>query len=129
MNVEKSKKLIESNNIINIARKNEKDFTRNRKITTKDLIYYNLNRKGLTSKMEIEEFIEICNINEISYPGFYKQREKLNPQVFEYLNEESMKLFYNEYKDEVKTYKGYVITAIDGSDFEIPNSQKNKNRI
>lgn len=33
-----------------------------------------------------------------------------------------MKLFYNEYKKEVKTYKGYVIVAEDGSDFEIPNT-------
>ena len=42
-----SKKLIESEEIIEKARKSEKDFTRNRKITPKDLIYYNLNRKGL----------------------------------------------------------------------------------
>lgn len=122
-NIEMSKKLIESEEIIEKARKSEKDFTRNRKITPKDLIYYNLNRKGLTSKMEIEEFINICNIKEISSPGFLKQREKLNPKVIEYLNDESMKLFYNQYKEEVKTYKGYVIVAEDGSDFEIPNTR------
>ena len=75
-NIEMSKKLIESKNIIEKSRKKDKDFTRNRKITPKDLIYYNLNRKGLTSKMEIEEFIDICNIKEISTPGFLKQREK-----------------------------------------------------
>lgn len=121
-NIEMSKKLIESKNIIEKSRKKDKDFTRNRKITPKDLIYYNLNRKGLTSKMEIEEFIDICNIKEISTPGFLKQREKLNPEVFEFLNNESMKLFYNKYKNEVKTYKGYILTAEDGSDFEIPNT-------
>lgn len=57
-----SKKLIESEEIIKKSRKKEKDFTRKRKITPKELIYYNLNRKGLTSKMEIEEFIDICDI-------------------------------------------------------------------
>lgn len=125
-NIEMSKRLIESKEIIEKSRKNKKDFTRNRKITPKELIYYNLNRKGLTSKMEIEEFIDICNIKEISNPGFLKQREKLNPEVIEYLNNESMKLFYNKYKKEVKTYKGYVIVAEDGSDFEIPNTRKTR---
>lgn len=125
-NIEMSKKLIESKEIIEKSRKRKKDFIRNRKVTPKELIYYNLNRKGLTSKMEIEEFVEICNIKEISNPGFLKQREKLNPEVIEYLNNESMKLFYNEYKQEVKTYKGYVIVAEDGSDFEIPNTRKTR---
>lgn len=125
-NIEMSKRLIESDEIIEKSRKKKEDFTRNRKVTPKELIYYNLNRKGLTSKMEIEEFIDICNIKEISSPGFLKQREKLNPEVIEYLNEESMKLFYNEYKNEVKTYKGYIIVAEDGSDFEIPNTRKTR---
>lgn len=125
-NIEMSKRLIKSDEIIEKSRKKKEDFTRNRKITPKELIYYNLNRKGLTSKMEIEEFIDICNIEEISNPGFLKQREKLNPEVIEFLNEMSMKLFYNDYKNEVKTYKGYVIVAEDGSDFEIPNTRKTR---
>jgi len=108
------------------SRKKETDFIRERKITPKDLIYYNLNRKGLSSKMEIEEFIDICKIDEISTPGFFKQREKLNPKVIEYLNNESMKLFYNNFKKEVKTYKGYVLVSEDGSDFEIPNTIKTR---
>ena len=123
INVEKSKEIIESNEIVKLARKKETDFIRERKVKPKDLIYYNLNRKGLTSKMEIEEFIDICRIKEISTPGFFKQREKLNPDVFNHLNDESMKLFYNDFKNDVKTYKGYVLVAEDGSDFEIPNNK------
>lgn len=128
-NIEKSKNLIESEEILKISRKRKNDFTRKRKVTPKDLIYYNLNRKGLTSKMEIEEFMEICNKEEISSPGFFKQREKLNPKVIEYLNNESMKLFYEEYPQEVKTFKGYIIVAEDGSDFEIPNTSKARNEF
>ena len=37
-----------------------------------------------------------------------------------------MKDFYKNYKNEVKTYKGYILQAIDGSNFEIPNSKKNR---
>lgn len=111
-----------SEEIIIKARKNQKDFTRNRKLTVKDLILYNLNKRGLTTKMELDDFINLCNKEDISSPALLKQREKLNEEIFKYLNEESMKNFYIKYSKEVKTIKGYVVTAIDGSDCEIPNT-------
>ena len=125
-NIENIKKSIEEEKILKIARKNDKDFIRKRKITVKDIILYCLNKKGLTTKMEIEEFVQICEIPEISTPGFLKQREKLNPEVFKYLNDNSMKLFYEDFKSDVKTYKGYLLIAEDGSDFEIPNTIKTR---
>lgn len=59
-------------------------------------------------------------------PGLLKQREKLNPEVFTYLNRGTLDIFYNECTEEVKSYKGYIVTAIDGSDFEIPNTRLSK---
>lgn len=111
-----------SEEIVIKARKNEKDFTRNRKLTVKDLILYNLNKRGFTTKMELENFISLCNKEDISSPALLKQREKLNEEIFKYLNEESMKNFYTKFSKEVKTFKGYVVTVIDGSDCEIPNT-------
>lgn len=42
--------------------------------------------------------------------------------------QESLKEFYVGYKNEVKTYKGYVLTGIDGSDFEIPNTKSSREK-
>ena len=117
---------LKKNTIIEKSRKNKKDFIRKRKIGPKELIEYNLNKKGLSSKMEKYKFLRITGYKDISSPGLLKQREKLNPEVFVYLNQGTLKLFYNECKDEVKLYKGYVVTAIDGSDFEIPNTKASK---
>lgn len=113
---------IVSKEIIEKARKMEKDFTRKRKLEVKDLILYNLNKRGLTMKMELDDFINLCNIEEISAPALLKQREKLNEDVFKYLNNGFINMFYNEHIDEVKTFKGYLVFAIDGSDVEIPNT-------
>lgn len=125
-NLNNFRNIINSKEIIEKARIKKENFTRNRKVTVKDLVCYQLNKKGLSSKMELEKFVEEYNIKDISTPGMLKQRQKLNAEVFKYLNDESMKLFYNNHKDEVKTYNGYLVMAIDGSDFEIPNTKSNK---
>ena len=103
-------------------RMNNGDFTRNRKMPFKNVVYYNLNKKGLTSKMEIVEFNEIINCADISSPAVLKQREKLNADIYKEMQNINLKDFYNDYKDEVKLFKGYILTATDGSDFEIPNT-------
>ncbi len=98
------------------------DFTRNRKMTFKNVVYYNLNKKGLTSKMEIVEFNEIINCADISSPAVLKQREKLNADIYKEMQTVNLKEFYHNYKNEVKLFKGYILSATDGSDFEIPNT-------
>ena len=124
-NFEETKNRINSMDIKNRARKSPENFTRNRKLPP-ELILYILNRRGLTTKMELVDFIKEAKIPEVNDVALLKQREKLNAEVFKYLNEESMKTFYNEYEKEVKTFKGYILTAIDGSDWEIPNSSKTR---
>lgn len=119
---------IYSNNFNSKCRINEKDYIRKRKVTPRDIVLYELNRKGLSTKMEIINFNNINDIKEISSPGLFKQREKLNPDAFIHLIRLSLKEFYSNYKKEVKTYKGYVLLGIDGSDFEIPNTKKSREK-
>ncbi len=106
---------------------NNNDFTRNRKMSFQNVILYNLNKKGLTSKMEIEEFTEQVNMMNISAPAVLKQRLKLNGKIYLDMLQENLKGFYTEFKDEVKLFNGYIVCAIDGSDFEIPNTIQTRN--
>lgn len=97
-------------------------FTRNRKMCFKDVVYYNLNKKGLSSKMEIVEFNEIVKKADISSPAVLKQRKKLDARIYKDMNVKNLQDFYNDYKEDVKLFKGYILAATDGSDFEIPNT-------
>lgn len=124
--ISKIKNKIDEKDFISKCRIAENSYIRNRKVTPKDIILYELNKKGLSSKMEILNFNDINDIQDISSPGLFKQREKLNPEAFIYLMQLSLKEFYINYKKEVKTYKGYVLTGIDGSDFEIPNTKASR---
>lgn len=101
-------------------------FSRKRKFSFENTVYYNLNKKGLTSKMEIEEFQEIVNITDISNVAVLKQREKLNAEVYNEIRNSNLKIFYNEYSNDVKLFKGYILAAVDGSYFEIPNTEKTR---
>ena len=127
-NINIIKERMEKCDFITRCRISEKDYIRKRKVSPQDIILYELNKKGLSSKMEIINFNNINDIKNISSPGLFKQREKLNPDAFIYLMKESLKEFYVGYKKEVKTYKGYVLTGIDGSDFEIPNTKTSREK-
>ena len=127
-NINIIKERLEKCDFITRCRISEKDYIRKRKVSPQDIILYELNKKGLSSKMEIINFNNINDIKNISSPGLFKQREKLNPDAFIYLMQESLKEFYVGYKKEVKTYKGYVLTGIDGSDFEIPNTKNSREK-
>ena len=117
-------KIIKGKEFVDICRMNEKAFKRKRKLTCQDLVLYELNKRGLSTKMEILNFNNINYVEDVSSPALFKQREKLNPDVFNYLIQESLRDFYNNYVEEVKTFKGYLLEAVDGSDFEIPNTKK-----
>lgn len=55
-NIIKLKESIESEMFNFRCRKRKKDFIRNRKLTPKDLVYYTLNNRGKTTKMELYDF-------------------------------------------------------------------------
>ena len=86
------------------------------------IVYYNLNKKGLTSKMEIEEFQDIVNMTDITSVAVLKQREKLSANIYNEIRNKNLETFYNEYQTEVKLFKGFILAAVDGSYFEIPNT-------
>lgn len=123
-----NKKINDTQYLVSKCRKSNKDFIRNRKLTPKELILYNLNNRGKTIKMELNEFIEKCNIDTVSDAALLKQREKLNEEIFRVLNNEAMTDFYTNFKDEVKTFKGYLLLAKDGSDCEVPNTKETRER-
>ena len=59
--INKLKNKLQDNIIKEIYRNNDKHFIRNRKMNFEKVILYGLNKRGLTSKMEIEDFTELIN--------------------------------------------------------------------
>lgn len=96
---------------------------RRRKMPIEDLVYSMINRKGLTLKLELRNYMKTTHPGvEISKPGYLKQRMKLNPDAFKYLYQSHNKNFYQDSEIEPYTYKGYLVLAADGSDINIPTT-------
>ena len=106
-NINVVKEELEKCSFLSKCRISEKNYIRKRKVSPQDIILYELNKKGLSSKMEIVNFNNINDVKDISSPGLFKQREKLNPEAFIYLMQISLKEFYVGYKNDHKeTYDG-----------------------
>ena len=100
----------------------KKAFTRKRKMPVCDIIISIMTSKKQTCAMELRNFFKLKDREEISKQAYFKARQNLDPEVFTYLND-----FY-KHPDEVKTWKGYIVLAIDGSKVEIPNSEENREK-
>ena len=124
----KVKRTVDSNGFKEKWRKAIKDFTRKRKMDFVKLIHYILNKRGLSTNMEINNFFyKIDEDTDMTAQALLDQRLKLKAEAFVELNEVYLKGFYSEYRDKgVKDYKGYILKAIDGTDFEIPNTERSK---
>ena len=122
------KRTVDSNGFKEKWRKAIKDFTRKRKMDFVKLIHYILNKRGLSTNMEINNFFyKIDEDTNMTAQALLDQRLKLKAEAFVELNEVYLKGFYSEYRDKgVKDYKGYILKAIDGTDFEIPNTERSK---
>lgn len=127
---DKDQACIKSSLFLSICRGfNNNYFTRKRKLTPENLTLSILNRKGVTLSMEIRRFFQLLKpkntAESISNPGYLKQRLKLNPAAFTYLNDYHIKNFYEEEKN-LHRLKGYYVFAVDGSKSNLPNTSETK---
>ena len=106
---------------------NQKAFTRDRALPFYDVLYLSLVKKGITLSTELYNWFKIkkgVDFMPTTEEAYLKQRRNLNPDAFKALNTTYMEDFYN--LDEKILDNGYIVLAIDGTDFEIPNTPSNR---
>lgn len=103
-----------------IARCHPFDFIRSSPLQVPTLLKYILCRTCKTTTNEIMTYFSSIDDLEstVSKQAIFQAREKVDPNVFRYLNEQLMKHYYLD-KD-TKTLKGYTVIAMDGSVMEVP---------
>lgn len=99
----------------------EKDFTRNRKLNFKTVIEILLSIGGGSISKELLNYFNY-DANTASSSAFIQQRDKILPSAFAFLLDK----FTNSF-NELKTYHGYRLFAVDGSDINIAHNPKDIN--
>lgn len=98
------------------------DFTRKRKLDFETIINLILSMKGGAINKELYDYFGGVN-DTVTVSAFVQQRGKLKTSVFEYL--------FNEFNDQTaymdtKTYDGYRLLAVDGSDINIATNPESE---
>lgn len=100
----------------------ENKFVRNRKLPQECIMRYVPWNRGRTTALEalyfMEEFWGDMDMD-VSKQAISQKRMIIDPQAYVDINEDLLKRIYGE--PELKTYKGYYLTAHDGSIFDLPN--------
>jgi Transposase DDE domain len=89
------------------------DFTRKRKLSFETIMKLMLSMGGHSLTSELMEYFDY-DVDMASSSAFIQQRNKLSPYAFEFLFNE----FTHSFQD-LKTYEGYRLLAVDGSDLNI----------
>jgi hypothetical protein len=89
------------------------DFIRKRKLSFETVMKLMLSMGGNSLTNELMEYF-YYDVNMASSSAFIQQRDKILPVAFEFLFKE----FTHSFKD-LKTYEGYKLLAVDGSDLNI----------
>ena len=89
------------------------DFTRNRKLSFETVMQFMLSMGGNSLSNELMEYFEY-NADVASSSALIQQRDKILPFAFEYILNEFTHSFQN-----LKTYEGYRLLAVDGYDLNI----------
>jgi len=102
-------------------------FTRKRKLGFEEIFIGILSSLKKTLVLELESLLKKLKKQNMEYSkqAYSKARQNISPKAFKKLNETIKEDLYAKDK---KTYKGYRVTAIDGSAVELPNTKEIKEK-
>ena len=115
--IEQIQKLAKDNNFKTKYKTQEKDFTRTRKISFPDAIFFILGLSNTSFDFERINFCKVSNIGSISNAALSKVRDKINYLAFRELLTQTQELIPT-----TTDFKGFRVIAVDGMKGELPNT-------
>ena len=114
---------IQDNKFLENSKMRKQDFTRKRKMGFADTIIVVLNKTGKSLHSGIRVFMKTMKVESESYSNqaFSKGRMRVKFEAFRELFQMTVDEFYKEFK--VKKYKGYRVSAVDGTKINLPYNE------
>ena len=122
------KNIVETNTFLSSARKKVTAFTRIRKMSFCDIIYFIIGAKRRCVQHELDVFFKQKRIESMSRQAFAKAREKIKPEAIRTINEGVVANF-EQYDNDIKTMHGLRVFGIDGSWIDLPENETLRNEF
>lgn len=105
-------------------RMRKEDFTRNRKLGFGEICLVILKSTKTGLQAGIQTFVDSIrsDVDSYSKAAFSKARQRISPDAFKEIFQLTVAEFYES--AEYKTYRGYRVCAIDGSELNLPNTDE-----
>jgi hypothetical protein len=115
--------LILSKGFTERARRNPKDFTRNRKMNLPRLVIFMMNLVKTSAQTALDRFFSVVGTPNIqmTQQSFSEARQKLNPEA---CRELFVHTVTNVYAHGVDRWHGMAVIAVDGSKLQLPNDKQ-----
>ena len=116
--------LIESREYLLASRQSEKYFTRRRKMSFTNYIWYLLTTAKRSLTNGLQAFVKELNVSWDSYSkqAFSQGRQRIKPEAIKALMCATQERFYREAN--YATWRGMRVSAIDGSRYNLPTSEE-----
>jgi hypothetical protein len=116
------KGLVETAGFKDRSKKGKKDFTRERKMGFKQLVYFMLSMIKESTQNALERYFAMNGEETyMSQQAFSEARQKIKWEAFQEMFEFTAATFYKI--NEVQRWNGYRLSAVDGSKLALPNDQ------
>ena len=116
--------LIESQEYMLASRQSRKDFTRRRKMSFTNYIWYLLTTTKRSLASGLRAFVKELNVSWDSYSkqALSQGRQRIKPEAIKALLTATQERFYQE--ADYATWRGMRVMAIDGSRYNLPTSEE-----
>ena len=117
-------RLVKSQEYMEASRRSEKDFTRRRKMSFTDYIWYLLTSTKRSLASGLQAFVKTLDVSWDSYTkqAFSQGRQRIKPEAIRILMTATQERFYRE--ADYATWRGMRVLAIDGSKYNLPTSKE-----
>lgn len=115
------KSTVESSSFLSLARKTVTAFTRLRKMSFCDMVYFIIGAKRRCVQHELDEFFKQKGTESMSRQAFAKAREKIKPEAIRVINE-GLVANFEKYDESIETIRDLRVFAVDGSLIDLPEN-------
>lgn len=119
--IDSIKAFISSDSTLKEYRTHEKHFIRTSPLSFEKTVYLLLCNMSNSLAVELYKLLNYNNLEQVSKSAFCQRRYQIKPQLFIRLNEIVIEKYY-EQSENIQQWKGFNLTAIDGTTLCLPST-------